>query len=174
MKSEVIAYAAAALLAFTSSLAVAENDVASGLGMCMNIESDAERLTCYDQLAGATTSGPAPMAIAVPAATTVPTESPQPSTPQPLTDDVAKEVVEDKGDERPEYAAMVTRCDDAKREYRKFFYMDNGQVWKQANTGRMNFRDKSCNFEVTITKDAFGWVMRIPSEKRKVRVKRVK
>lgn len=174
MKIEVIAYAAAMLLACTTTLAVADNDVASGLGTCKSIESDTERLACYDQLAGATTSGPVPVAVAVAATTTAPTESPQPSAPQPLTDDVAKEVVEDKVAERPEYAAMVTRCDDAKREHRKFFLMENGQVWKQANTGRMSFRDKSCNFEVTITKDAFGWVMEIPSENRKVRVKRVK
>ena len=70
--------------------------------------------------------------------------------------------------------ARVTRCEDAKREHRKFFLMENGQVWKQANVGRMSLRDRSCQFDVMIRKDAFGWVMEIPSEKRKVRVKRVR
>ena len=169
MKSRVIAYIAAALVAFATSFAIADNDIVAGLGTCKAIEGESERLTCYDQLATST----APVVTRAAEAAPLP-EATAPAAPLPLTDDVARERIDGQESERPEYAAVVTRCEDAKREHRKFFAMENGQVWKQANTGRMSFRDKSCKFDVTLSKDAFGWVMEIPSEKRKIRVKRVR
>jgi len=181
LKSRVIAYIAAALVAFATSFAIADNDIVAGLGTCKAIEDESERLTCYDQLATSTApvitraaeAAPLPEAAPSPGATPSP-DATTPAAPLPLTDDVAKARIEGQESERPEYAAVVTRCEDAKREHRKFFAMENGQVWKQANTGRMSFRDKSCKFDVTLSKDAFGWVMEIPSEKRKIRVKRVR
>ena len=169
LKSRFIAYVAVALVAFTTSFAVADNDIVAGLGTCKAIEGESDRLTCYDQLAASM----APVKTPSPEATPSP-DATAPAAPLPLTDDVAKTRVEGQESERPEYAAVVTRCEDAKREHRKFFAMENGQVWKQANTGRMSFKDKSCKFDVTLSKDAFGWVMEIPSEGRKLRVKRVR
>lgn len=91
----------------------------------------------------------------------------------PLSDDVGLERV--KGAERektPEYAAVVTRCERNPQTDQMYFYLENGQVWKQSNYRRLNYRD--CRFEVTLRKDGFGYKLYIPSKDRNVRVNRLR
>ena len=45
-------------------------------------------------------------------------------------------------------------------------------MWKQANDKRLYFRD--CQFDVTITKDFFGYKMQQVGEKKRVRIKRMR
>ena len=95
------------------------------------------------------------------------------SAPVPLTEDVGLERV--KGAERekpPEYAAVVTRCERHPQSALLYFYLENGQVWKQSSNRRLNYRD--CQFEVTLTKDAFGYKLYVPSKDKKVRVTRIR
>ncbi len=157
---------------------MAENRFDAAMGACRNIEGDSERLTCYDQLAALIATAAKSSTDAVPAAAAVasaPTQvAPPKPEPQPLSDDVAKAEVAGSEAEEPAYTAIVTRCEDSARQDRKFFFMENDQVWKQSNAGRLTFEDKSCNFEVTIKRTTFGWTMEIPSEDRKIRVKRVR
>lgn len=70
-----------------------------------------------------------------------------------------------------ELKARVERCEKSADE-RYFFYLDNGQVWKQTRTERDRYRD--CNFPVTITKDFFGYKMMTEDGERAVRVKRMR
>lgn len=92
--------------------------------------------------------------------------------PQPLTDDVAIERVDPGKKENPEYVAQVVRCDNHQQSGQIYFFLDNDQVWKQANYRRMSLG--KCEFEVRLKKDAFGYEMTIPSKDRKVRVSRVR
>ena len=94
--------------------------------------------------------------------------------PQPLTDDIAKQEIKGTDIERPEYSAVVTHCEELKQERRLFFFMENGQIWRQSNAGRLNFRARDCQFDVTVKKDMFGWILHVPSENERVRVKRVR
>jgi hypothetical protein len=94
--------------------------------------------------------------------------------PKPLTDDVAKENLrgETTSIDRPEYYSIVTRCEESSQSERLFFFMENGQVWKQSNSARVSF--DVCQFEVTLKKDFFGYKMTIPSKGRTLRVSRVR
>ncbi|MBT8109076.1 MAG: hypothetical protein KJP17_12610 [Gammaproteobacteria bacterium] len=67
--------------------------------------------------------------------------------------------------------ATVSRCE---KDYRKkyLFHFDNGQIWKQTSDKRLYF--KECNFDVTITKDFFGYKMKADDNKRQIRISRVK
>lgn len=53
-----------------------------------------------------------------------------------------------------------------------YFYFDNGQVWKQKTDSRIKFGD--CNFDVTITRDFFGYKMQLVGEARRIRIARVR
>ena len=92
--------------------------------------------------------------------------------PQPLTDDVAIERVDPGKKENPEYVAQVVRCDKHQQSGQTYFFLDNEQVWKQANYRRLSLG--KCEFEVRLQKDAFGYEMTIPSKDRKIRVARVR
>ena len=73
--------------------------------------------------------------------------------------------------EKLEVRATVSRCEkDFRKKY--LFHFDNGQIWKQTSDKRLYF--KECNFEVTITKDFFGYKMQQDGEKRRIRISRVK
>jgi hypothetical protein len=67
--------------------------------------------------------------------------------------------------------ARVVRCLEQYNE--KFlFYFDNGQVWKQKTDKRLTY-DEDCRFDITISKDFFGYKMETP-EGRTIRISRVK
>lgn len=156
------------------------------MGKCAAIGDDTARLACYDAVASvapapvpAKPNGPsaAPAAVAATAtAAAVPAvaeEAVVEKAPGPLTDDVGKERVKgaDRGD-NPQYSAVVTRCEESPSSGQIYFIMENGQVWKQSNYRRLSLRN--CQFEVTLTKDAFGYEIYIPEKDRTVRVSRIR
>ncbi len=74
--------------------------------------------------------------------------------------------------EQLEVQARVVRCTrDSRRRY-YYFYLENGQIWKQKSDRRLRY--KECNFNVTITKDFFGYRMVPEGETGKIRIARVK
>ena len=74
-------------------------------------------------------------------------------------------------DEAFELKATVTRCEKSP-DNRYFFYLDNGQVWKQTRTERHRYKD--CNFAGTIIRDFFGYKIVREDGERDIRVKRVR
>ena len=184
----VIILGAIAMMAATE----AEAQDSGGMARCAGIENAEARLACYDEAAGrgastksdsdaaeiallpaATRSEPQPL-------TEAPRNEPQPATvapssdPQPLTGEVGEEQL--SGKSRPErepdsFRGKVVECkQDASKKW--YFYFDNGQVWKQRANARLSNRD--CDFEVTITKDSFGYKMQIVGEGKKIRVGRIR
>lgn len=155
----------------------ADDQVADDLARCSSIDDASARLACYDGLSGRSElardssgataeSSPAPVAAPVPKAV---------QTSQKALDDLGSETLpRKKGEDLKELSvrATVTRCqkDASKKKY--FFYFDNGQVWKQLSDKRVFFKD--CNFEVTITKDFFGYKMQKDGEKARLRISRIK
>lgn len=140
------------------------------MARCAGIDNAEDRLACYDEVADRATPKPAdPDAAGIeplPAATL--------SEPQPLTEEVGAEQLAGKSKSQPEPASFrgrVIECkQDASRKW--YFYFDNGQVWKQRANARLT--NRSCDFEVTLTKDSFGYQMQIKGESKKIRVGRVR
>lgn len=70
-----------------------------------------------------------------------------------------------------EVRATVSRCEkDVRKKY--LFYFENGQIWKQTSDTKLYF--KECNFNVTITKDFFGYKMKTDNNNRQIRISRMK
>ena len=164
------------VLALLSAAAGAQSaDLADGMTACRAIENDADRLACYDGLAGteappdpqeAPTPPPVPEAAAVPA-------PPAADAPPPAPENLGAEMLPAKSNEKEKisFSATLTRCGKAANG-RYLFYFDNGQVWRQSNDGRLNLGD--CKFDVTITKDFFGYKMQQVGEKKRIRIKRIR
>lgn len=170
---------AIAALIWTTA-APAEEAIGVALGQCKRITDDAERLICFDAVAAMigtqTTAAPPPER---PPAAPTPAAVPETTTPAgtsgvvPLTDEVGKERVEGASVEAsPKYAGTVTRCEESRQSGQTYFFFENGQVWKQANYRRLNLRD--CRFDVTVSKDTFGYELHIPAKDRRIRVSRVR
>lgn len=166
--------------------------MSSALNECAGIASDSDRLRCFDAVAamaadrvsgsqtvsattavdeaGGVTATNKPDASGAAAATTATVTQ---AAMAPLTDDVGIERVKGaQKEEPPEYAAVVTRCERNPQSEQLYFFFENGQVWKQNNYRRLSYRD--CRFEVTLSKDAFGYEMYVPSKDRTVRVTRIR
>lgn len=90
----------------------------------------------------------------------------------PLNEDVGREALVGGTERREEIiTGTVIGCrTDARGD--TYFEFDNGQVWKEKTDSRVGFED--CNFDVTITKDFFGYKMQIVGEKRRIRISRHK
>lgn len=176
--------AAVALLLVGARVAAQEP---ADFARCNAIDDATERLACYDTVSGRTMPSAEPAAAAEPKAAPAPAAVSEPAaTPEPaaaavdakpvtdLTDEVGEEQLDrpDRPTEEPTLVrGTVTDCKrDASDKY--YFYFDNGQVWKQKNSARMQRR--SCFFGVTIEKDFFGYKMRIDGEKSEIRISRVR
>ena len=163
-----VAILIALLLGSTQAMA---GDVAD----CRAIDNDAERLACYDALASTPEPKEPPPAPAPPAPETKEAPAPAPAAaPPPAPEDLGAEALPDQAREEktPEtFSATVTSCGESV-DGRYLFYFDNGQIWKQANDKRLYFRD--CKFDVTITKDFFGYKMQQVGEKKRIRIKRMR
>lgn len=148
----------AAIALATSLSAVAEE---SALHRCGSIEDATSRLECYDEVAKGASAPQQPV------------EAPK----QPLENAPPKNKPEaakkpDEDDERDEtFAAKVTRCEQA-YDGKYYFFFDNGQVWKQVKADRERYRD--CDFNVTVTRDWFGYKMQRDGKQRRIRISRVK
>jgi hypothetical protein len=141
----------------------AGESVVAGVLDCRSIADSAERLECFDTLAEAVSArstenigsaGDEAGGQALP----------------PLGDDVGRARADDEPAE--EYTGRVTGCELSEASGRWIFTFDNGQVWRQSNTGRLPFRD--CDFVVTLRRDVFGYKLEIPSANRSVRVTRIR
>ena len=171
---------------------------------CRSIEDDAARLACYDNLASPSVPAAAPQPVQTPELVEVPpqveavvpqevpptappvvvpaeekvpvlaapaaAEAPA-AEPVPLDDEVGKESLgHDEENEVVVHGTVVKCVEDATSKY--LFYFDNGQIWKQKDNTIIRW--KECAFDVTITKDFFGYKMIPVGETRKVRIGRVK
>jgi hypothetical protein len=133
----------------------------SALHRCGAIEDATSRLECYDEVAKRASAPQQPV------------EAPkQPVESAPVKDkpETAKKV-DEEGERDETFAATVTRCEEA-YDGKYFFFFDNGQVWKQVKADRERYRD--CDFNVTVTRDWFGYKMQRDGKKRRIRISRVK
>jgi len=136
---------------------------------CSAVARDSARLSCYDLVSRE--YGQAQAAELEP-------DEPQPQVAEdeerfvPMSEDMGLSSLERKEtDERQTIRAKVTSCNlGVSGKY--FFYFENGQVWKQVDSGRQKF--EACDFTVTITRDLFGYKMQPDVDKRRVRISRVK
>ena len=172
----------------------ADTDVEAIL-KCQSMQDDAARLSCYDSLNAPPSDSPAPPAAAEeqvparpaePAIPTTPTAeaiSEKPAAPAPaaeampanepevLDDDVGRERLGPRPGEELLVRGKVIKCrKDISSKYR--FYFENGQIWQQKDNTKVRWED--CNFEVTISKDFFGYRMVRDGDKKKVRISRLK
>ena len=150
---------------------------ADGLSRCSRLEDDTERLACYDALSGrdtptATTPETAPPAAPAQAKSAEP--APGAGEYGALTDEVGAEALPRKEGSAPDFRPVRARVTDCRKDVsgKYFFVFENGQVWKQRDSSRLHFRD--CAFEVTISKDFFGYKMQIEGDDRETRIGRVR
>ena len=138
----------------TASSVAADDDTA--LARCVSIDDAAQRLACYDEIADRVTSADESAAA-----------------PAPISEDYgAEQLGRDNPDRKVEKPVLVkvTSCRrDDRRKY--YFYLENGQVWRQNDDDRLRF--KECNFNATIVRDGFGYKLQVEGQKRRTRVKRV-
>jgi hypothetical protein len=170
-------------LVAASLLAISTAVPAADMNDCRALEDAAARLACYDSL-NAPAAAAAPVEVAPTTAPPAPVEPPTPASVPvvdvaPATDEVA--VMDDSvGRERiatdeEKYSLAVTghvnSCrEDSGGQHR--FYFENGQIWKQKDNKRIPWRE--CDFDVTISKDFFGYKMSPTTEKRTIRISRIK
>ncbi|MDH3748241.1 MAG: hypothetical protein OER97_08530 [Gammaproteobacteria bacterium] len=163
----------------------AADNIQSDLRRCGAMADDAARLKCFDAL----TAGIDNAGDNIDAAQSLDTVQSPPSVEQevvdvaavdqdvkptvvPLDDSVGKDQVETATRaDGPTYVARLTRCEETGPSSLTVFYLDNGQAWKQRNSGRLRMRD--CDADIEIRKDWFGFKLYIPSQKRTIRVSRI-
>ncbi len=170
-----------------SFAAIAETPVEESLKQCGAIQDQAARLACYDEVASRKPEAepPAPAVVETDAAaeqTSEETESVTDAAAEvaaaPTANDERLATLGDEqiGEQRKksdmlEIQARVVSC--KKDDFRRyFFYFENGQVWKQKSDRRLSY--KECDFNITITKDFFGYKMLPEGETRRIRISRVK
>ena len=143
-------------------------EIAAALANCAETADDNARLACYDSLAAGTAADAENSASASapqpPALETAATEGPA-----PITDDVGLVPEED---DLPQYAVRVTGCRETARGQQLFFFLENGQVWKQSDYRRLRLKD--CVLDGVIVKGGFGYRLELPALDRSVRVARVR
>ena len=167
---------------------------------CKRLPSENERVRCYDALVPAddavVMSEPAPVAAAISAPkarTSIPTDKitvkPLPAAaPQAAPKVSDKPAVSDKRDafgadqlSRPKEEKVEKKASKYKvskvtqnRNKLYYFYMENGQVWRQLERQRL-YVPKGRAFDVEIIQGSFGdYRMRIEGKGRQTRVKRIK
>jgi hypothetical protein len=149
---------------------------------CARTEDRNDRMTCFESLGKRVldqevSDVPPPrkpetiVAAAPPVAPTKPaTQMTQTTLPDDLGGSGFKKVTEEKKDEVWLASGHVHRCRKT-RDDLWYFYFDGGQEWRQNSQGRYRF--ENCDFDVTISKDFFGFKM-VTAGGRKIRVRRVK
>lgn len=151
------------------ALALAQSS--ADLGRCSEIEDDAKRVACYDEIAGRQST-----VQEVNAEEAVVSSAPEAATSEeyaPLTADVGTEGLDkkDRADDDKPVRGRITSCQkNSLGDY--LFYFDNGQVWKQKSDKRLHY--KECDFSVTISHDFFGYKMQVDGEKGRIRISRLK
>jgi hypothetical protein len=153
-----------ALSSLTPSASLADDSVTDELRRCASVDDASSRLACYDKLGGRQAS--TPETIAAPAEVGESVALP----PDELGSESLHQA-DDKKDEDAPVIAKVNRCvKDARKKY--VFYLEGGQVWKQVSDKKLFY--KECAFNVTISKDFFGYKMQVDGEKYRFRVSRIR
>lgn len=155
MKSRPATLIASSLLFLTCTFAgIAHSaDPVEQLKACGRIVDQVARLACYDDIGKQILDE----------------ESSQKPT---LADDIGgAEFEERSGTPKRQDKGLVTSCEKGANK-RWYFYFENGQVWKEVNTGRHRFKD--CNFIASIARDGFGYKMQIDDTEKRVRVSRIR
>jgi hypothetical protein len=148
----------------------ADESLNAELQACRRISDVQSRAQCYDDVvdrrqANATIPSPEESAPAD-------GETRGDSTYVQLNDEIGRETLREDEAEQPReiIRGRVVRCrTDSLND--TYFYFDNGQVWKQTSDSRVKPED--CEFEVTITRDFFGYKMQRVGERRRIRISRV-
>ena len=149
---------------FASPCLSHQSDTIDALKSCARMADAPARTACYEEL-GARLINSESVVPAV-ADSAPPAQSAIETLPEGLG---GGEFADKAGDKAESYRGQVTSCQ--KSADRKWFYIfDNKQVWKQVD--RRSRRHQECNFTVTISKDAFGYIMRIEGQEGKIRVDR--
>ncbi len=145
-----------AVVAIWPTVQAADFDVRSALSDCRNISDESKRLSCYDAVEHSLSE---------------------------QTTDANNEALNSFGAEQlprsdeqirrdnPSVNAKVTRCTRGSNK-KLYFYLENGQVWRQKSDRRL--RVKACQFNVEISKDFFGYIMKRIDEDLRIRVARVR
>lgn len=148
-------------LFLTAVPAHSDDELQGALTRCAAMSDDSQRLACYDEIGGRNES-PALVADMTDAPAAIP------------ADDFGAEKLADKKAEKEQpksVSARVVRCvKDVRNKYH--FYLEGGQVWKQVSDKRLNY--KECDFNVTISRDFFGYKMQVEGEKSRTRVSRTR
>lgn len=155
-------------LAFAGWAMAEMADPLDELKRCARTENRDERIACYEAL------GQHVLEQEVSAAPAAPEPAPAPAAQAGMPDDLGKaseaKAEKKKKKEAPLLGAgRVNRCR-LSRDDLWHFYFDNGQVWRQSGDARYRFED--CDFDVTITKDFFGYKMKIDGGQT-IRVRRI-
>ncbi len=150
-------YLTVALLAFLAAgcliAGTAQADPTEALKVCARLADKDARFACYDELGQRVLAEDGK------------------ATPS-LPDDIGGAEFEKQAHGQiKEDRGQVTSCQKG-GDGRWYFYFDNGQVWKEANTGRNRFRN--CDFLASVYRDGFGYKMRIEESGKRIRVTRLR
>ena len=149
-----------ALAMFCSAAANAQEP--GDLEKCAQLEDSQARLECYDAVSQRQPAAEPPAAAPEPEVS---------SEPEQLSDEVGEEQLENREVKEGPVQGRLTNCRKGATG-KWYFYFDNGQVWEQRDNDRVHL--KECDFDVTISKDFFGYKMTLPDSDNKIRVARVK
>ena len=152
------------LITVFTSFGVAQSvDTVEELKVCAKMTDQDARFACFDNLGERVLreepadKKPTQEKMAQPEAVTATATNVQ-----PLPDDFGSS-------KSIQYGGLITSC--KKGHYGNWYFIfDNGQVWKEVN--KRNLRFKECNFNATITRDAFGYKMQIDGIEKTIRVRR--
>ncbi len=152
------------LITVFTSFGIAQSvDPVEELKSCAKMTDRNARFACFDNLGervlreASADEKPTREKMAQPEAVTATATSAQ-----PLPDELGEST-------SIKYSGLITSC--KKGQYGVWYFIfDNGQVWKDAT--KRNRRFKDCNFNATITRDAFGYKMQIDGEEKYLRVRR--
>jgi hypothetical protein len=153
-------------LALASSATLAQTPVPAEFVACSRIQTNGERLVCYDRAVAYLSQPAAPRAAAPTPETSFGLQA---SVPQPPAAAVPAE--SPKSEEVSSITARVTEIT-SDREGKRVVALDNGQTWRElGKTGLVTLKPGD---EVTISRAAFGsFIMSAPNGK-PLRVRRVK
>ena len=168
-------------LVSASSVSLAADSEFVAMQKCKALQDHEERLACYDGISSqqepevATVEAPPSVPQAPPNVAPVMEESlakEEPGAAAPIMDDeIGRERLGPKDGEQMMVRGQVVSCrENLSSKYE--FTFSNGQVWQQKDNKRVPW--KECDFEVTIRKDFFGYVMQRSGEKKEIRIARVK
>ncbi len=172
----------------TPAHAQSDSAATEDIEQCRQIADVMERLACYDRIGEreiATRPAPENQGLVVPEAETSAATEPG------YTEQVAPEAeISEAADEDTEYGVLtddvglpkssddykpilvtVVRCNKG-NDYKWYFYLENGQVWKYLGTRTLRYR--SCNAPAKLIEDSFGFTLQMNGEKLKHRVQRVR